>query len=141
MDQQALVAIGQRQHAAAPGDQPLQPPRAGIVAVQREAEIAGAAGVHRRLPPSSAQPRIGVQQQQPLATRRRHAGCQLRSPSTWRAQHTRPEPAASAGVPSLLPPSTTTTSSASATDASVPARVAAAFSVGITTDSMFHYCS
>ena len=43
-DQQALVAIGQRQHAAAPGDDALEPPRRAARVVQREVEIAGAAG-------------------------------------------------------------------------------------------------
>ena len=44
MDQQPLVAIRQRQHPAAPRHQPLQPPRARIVAVEAEAEVAGLSG-------------------------------------------------------------------------------------------------
>ena len=117
MDQQALVAVGQRQHPAAPRHQTLQPPRARIVAVEREAEVAGAirrAPCARRLPPPARrQTRVGVQQQQPFAARRRHACRELAARGRARAETTRaPKRAASSAVPSLLPPSTTTTSSA-----------------------------
>ena len=81
MDQQALIAIRQRQKSTTPCHHTLQPPRARIVAVQREAEVAGEIRRHHRAPPSRCQPRVGVQQQQPLAACRRHASCQLRAPA------------------------------------------------------------
>ena len=118
VDQQALVAIGQRQSTAAPGDQALQPAGARVAAVEREAEIAGPSGAcpadvrAHRLLPAGRQPRIGMQQQQPVASRGRRAGGELRAaPARGGDRRALPATPARSGVPSVLPPSATTTSS------------------------------
>ena len=141
VDQQALVAIRQRKDLTAPRHQTLQPPGARIVAVEAEAAVArafrrsGHVGGDFRVP-ASGKASVGVQQQQPIAR------CGFHPCGT--AKMGRDAMAVVDGklkVSSMLPPSTTTTSSASGTEASVARKECAAFSAGITIDSMFSLCS
>ena len=151
-DQQPLVAIGQRQNPATPGDDPLQPPRRRGGIVERKIEIAGAAlGSGRRdeaadrLLPSRR--RAGNRHAETSASRpmprprRRRAECRApRAAATTSA----PELRARRAVSSRDPPSTTMISPTTAdrrSAASIGGSVSAAFRVGMTTDIRIRSCN
>ena len=84
MDQEPLVAVGEREEAAAECHKPFQQPRDGGSVVESEAKAGGAAlvagcideGAHL-LVPAGCGVRIGVEEEQPRTLSGRRAGCEL----------------------------------------------------------------
>ena len=64
MYEEALVAVGQAEDAAAPGNHAFEPAGAGVGAVKNEAEIAGMGGLAVGcVAPAWGQARVGMQQE------------------------------------------------------------------------------
>ena len=100
MDQQPLVAVGEREEEASERHQPLQQARGGGPVVEGEAEAGGAAlvggladeGAHL-LVPAGCRARIGVEEEQPRPLGRCRAGRELAAAPGLCRDHPRPVPA------------------------------------------------